>query len=119
MYLVLSLKPGATHSKHGISGSFVPCLIGRCHIVESKRKKDSTSLKYSGCTPSSILDRLASCPGALSEKNSVFRKNSDKTPPRKRSPSLNWMREVVKSELDWTSRAARIFRQADLLLSSK
>ena len=68
-------------------------------------EEDLTSLKYSECTPSSILDRLMSCSGALSEKNSVFRKNSDKTPFRKRDLSLNRMREVAKSELDWTSRA--------------
>ena len=82
-------------------------------------EKDPTSLKYFECTPSSILDRLTSCSGALSEKNSVFRKNSDKTSFRKRNLSLNRMREVMESELDWTLRAARIFQQADLSLSLK
>ena len=69
-------------------------------------EEDPTSLKYSECTPSSILDRLTSCSGALSEKNSVFRKNSDKTLSRKRNLSLNRMREVAKSESDWILRAA-------------
>ena len=68
-----------------------------------RTKEDPTSLKYSRRIPSSILDRLASCLGALSEKNSVFRKNSDKTSFRKWNLSLNRMREVVESELDWKS----------------
>ena len=68
-------------------------------------EEDPTSLKYSECTPSSILDRLMSCSGALSEKSSVFQKNSDKTLSRKRNLSLDQMREVARSELDWTSRA--------------
>ena len=84
-----------------------------------RTEKDPTSLKYSECTPSSIRDRLTSCSGALSEKNLVFRKNSDKTLSQKRNLSLNRMREVAESELDWTLRAARIFQQADLSLSSK
>ena len=84
-----------------------------------RTEEDPTSLKYSECTLCCILDRLMSCFGALSEKNSIFQKNSDKTLSWKRSLSLNQMCEVTKSELDWTSRAARIFRQIDLLLSPK
>ena len=82
-----------------MSDKMLPC----CGV---RTEEDSTSLKYSECTPSSILDRLTSCSGALLEKNSVFQKNSDKTPSRKRNLSLNQMREVVKSELVWTLRAA-------------
>ena len=63
-------------------------------------EKDPSSLKYSECTPSSILDRLTSCSGALSEKNSVFRKNSDKTSFWKRNLSLSWMRELARTESD-------------------
>ena len=69
-------------------------------------EKDPSSLKYSKCTLNCILDRLMPCFGALSEKNSVFSKNSDKTLSQKQRLSLNRMREAVKSELDWTSRAA-------------
>ena len=88
-----------------------------CRGVQTE--KDPTSLKYSGCAPSSTPDRLASCLRALSEKNSVFRKNSDKTSFWKRNLSLNRMREFVKTESDWTLRAMWIFRQADLSLLSK
>ena len=63
-------------------------------------EEDLTSLKYSECTPSSLLDRLTSCSEALLEKNSVFRKNSDKTSSRKRNLSSNRMREVTESKLD-------------------
>ena len=65
-------------------------------------EEDPTSLKYSECTPSSILDMLTSCSGALLEKNLVFRKNSDKTLSQKRNLSLNRTREVMESELVWT-----------------
>ena len=82
-------------------------------------EKDPSSLKYSKCTLNCILDRLMPCFGALSEKNSVFQKNSGKTPSRKRSLSLYQMCEAAKSELDRTSRAARIFQQVDLSLSLK
>ena len=75
-----------------------------CYGVRTE--EDPTSLKYSEYTLSCILDRLMSRSGALSEKNSVFRKNSDKTPSRKRSLSLNRMRKATKSKLDRTSRAA-------------
>ena len=84
-----------------------------------RTEKDPTFLKYSGCTPSSIFDRLTSCSRALSEKNSAFRKNSNKTSFWKRNLSLNRMHEFVKTKSDWTLRAVRIFRQADLSLSSK
>ena len=76
-----------------MSDKMLPC----CGV---RTEKDLTSLKYSGCSPSSILDRLTSCSGALSEKNSVFRKNSDKTLFQKRNLSLNRMREFVKTESD-------------------
>ena len=79
-----------------MSDKMLPC----CGV---RTEEDPTSLKYSECTLSGILDRLTSCSRALSEKNSVFRKNSDKTPSWKRNLSLNWMREVAKFELDWTS----------------
>ena len=95
-----------------MSDKMLPC----CGV---RTEEDPTSLKYSECTPSSILDRLMSCSGALSEKNSVFLKNSDKTLSQKWNLSLNRMREAAESELDWTLRAARIFRQADLSLSLK
>ena len=65
-----------------------------------RTEEDLTSLKYSGRIPSSILDRLTSCPGALSEKNSVFRKNSDKTSFRKRNLSLNRIRDLARTESD-------------------
>ena len=75
-----------------MSDKTLPC----CGV---QTEEDPTSLKYSECTPSSILDRLMSCSGALSKKNSIFRKNLDKTPSQKRNLSLNRMREVTKSEL--------------------
>jgi hypothetical protein len=84
-----------------------------------RTEKDSSSLKYSEWAPSCILDRLMWCSRALSKKNSVFWKNSDKTPSRKQSLSLSRMHEATKSGLDWTSRAARIFWQVDLSLSLK
>ena len=43
-----------------------------------RTEKDPSS-KYSECAPSCTLDGLMRCFGALSEKNSVSRKNSDKT----------------------------------------
>ena len=66
-----------------------------------RTEEDSTSLKYSECIPSSILDRLMSCSEALSEKNSVFQKNSNKTSSQKRNLSSNQMHEVAESEFDW------------------
>ena len=74
----------------------LPC----CRV---QTEKDLTSLEYSECTPSCILDRLMSCSRALLEKNSVFRKNLDKTLSQKRNLSLNRMHEAVRSELDRTS----------------
>jgi hypothetical protein len=65
-----------------------------------RTEEDPTSLKYSKCTLSSILDRLMSCSGALSEKNLVFRKNSDKTLSWKHNLSLNQMCEVMEFELN-------------------
>ena len=95
-----------------MSDKMLPC----CGV---RMEEDPTSLKYFQWTPSSILDRLTSCSGPLSKKNLILRKNSDKTLFRKRNLSLNRMRGVVKSELDWTLWAVRIFRSADLSLSPK
>ena len=88
-------------------------------MLPRQMEKDLSSLKYSECTPSCILDRSMPCSGALSKKNSVSRKNLDKTPSQKRSLSLNRMRNAMNSELDRTSRVVRIFRQVDLSLSPK
>ena len=76
-----------------MSDKTLPC----CGV---RTEDDPTSLKYSKCTLSSILDRLTSCSGALSENDSVFQKNSDKALSQKQNLSLNRMREVTKSESD-------------------